>query len=116
MAKEHKESKLSEGEKWRYKGGGSSFVLVQKIEWRKKVAHVTIGDVMTKNGLVDIAHIPIDLKILQKSLIKLAEEQGLKSNDERFMAGYNAWRENQGGVWSIPVVNIVKITCDVVNS
>jgi hypothetical protein len=107
-------SRFAAGQKWAYQtrpGEEGSFVVVLKVERDDKdaIVHIAIEALKLKNpraGKVSerIGHSPISEKALAASVTKrLAENVPLPDFEE----GYASWKAAHGGVFTIPIAEIV---------
>ncbi|HKY62842.1 MAG TPA: hypothetical protein VJR29_05420 [bacterium] len=105
------------GERWKYKappGQEDSRLVVLGAEkdgacgW---IIHISVEGLRLPaprhpDGVVtEIMHFPVSLVSFEQALI--AEDKAAFA-PVAYNKGYEAWRENQGGVWSVPIASLVK--------
>lgn len=116
--------KYSAGQEWKYKtrtGEEKSTLKILKIEeypQTGKVIHISVSGLKMKNpkrseGFAnELSHIPISEEALNKSIIKLHNENG-KMPDSLEMDGYSYWKKEfdkgEAGIFTIPVSEIVSL-------
>lgn len=102
----------AEGQVWEYRtrpGEEESRFRIQRIEGaaRGPVYHITISGVRLGAGIAPlIAHAPVSRETLDASVTRLADRQDLAfpSADP----GIAEWRAARGGVYTIPVAEIIE--------
>lgn len=101
---------LAVGQEWLIKSThpGTAKVIIGRIEpWRDKVAvHVSIVDLPAPQEagalrISQIAHAPFEKSALAASLNKLIAT-GVPPA-ENFDSGYQQWKENKGGIYTVPI-------------
>jgi hypothetical protein len=110
------DAKYSPGQVWNYRtreGEELSTITVLRVESLPKIGvivHVRVEGIRLKNcsggpSPTTIGHAPFTRDALDRSVTKLVE-QGHTLPD--FEEGYNNWREACGGVYTIPVAEMLK--------
>jgi hypothetical protein len=105
------------GQVWRYATRpqeGESLVTICKVEpyGDTKVVHVSLSNLNLKNphtpsGVQDtLPHLPLDEETLRACVTELAQENAPLTDYEE---GYASWKEAQGGVWTVPLAEIVDL-------
>lgn len=97
------------GQEWLIKSihPGTAKVIIGRIEpWRDKVAvHVSIVDLPAPQEgalrISQIAHAPFEKSALAASVDKLIAT-GVPPA-ENFDSGYQQWKENKGGIYTVPI-------------
>ncbi|HEX5033811.1 MAG TPA: hypothetical protein VFW62_04970 [bacterium] len=107
------------GERWKYKappGQEDSRLVVLGAEkdpgigW---IIHISVESLRLPaprhpDGVVtEIMHFPISLVSFEQALI--AEDKARFAPVVFPNEGYETWKENQGGVWSVPVASLVQM-------
>jgi hypothetical protein len=103
--------RYAEGQVWEYttrsQDAGSLFK-IQKIEdggKLGKIYHISIIDiVLSDKTTTELAHAPVSRATLDASVTRLS---GTKHDWPDVEPGIAEWRENKGGVFTIPVAEIV---------
>ena len=114
------EPSLAVGQRWSYEarpGEAESTLVIGRLEQHPslgEVAHISVFGIRVKNpqsadGISKtLGHIPISVTSLRSSLLEFVRSG---SPDENFEQGYAIWSEavedGKGGVFSIPVKNVV---------
>lgn len=120
-------NKYRVGQEWKYKtrtGEEKSTLKILKIEeypQTGKVIHISVSGLKMKNpksseGFAnELSHIPISEEALNKSIIKLHNENG-KMPDSLEMDGYSYWKKEfdkgEAGIFKVPVSEIVGVMED----
>jgi hypothetical protein len=108
---------INEGQIWDYRrlGRSRSFLIIRKIEKNKaeEIVHVSVKNITIGGESWDITHIPIEREILIKSLTKQRKASFVETDDE-FYEAYNTWKSQNGGVWSIPLDQVIQTTVSAV--
>lgn len=112
------DSKFQVGQVWRYTtrpGEEDSTLIIVKVEYDEKIGniiHISINGLKISNPKVEggineeVPHMPISEDALGASVVELIDEGvDLPSFEE----GYNAWRSATGGVFTIPVSEVVEV-------
>ncbi len=117
--------KYSEGQVWSYKtrrGEEESKFIIVKIEKdmrQRKIFHLCIEKVRIKNPRVAggfssyIAHIPVSEKILDEDCLKVVD---IRKNLPDISNNYKEWKDQKGGVFAIPIKQIVQNIEDMINN
>jgi hypothetical protein len=103
------------GQVWRYESRveePNATVTICRIETLgdKSVVHVSLNNLQLKNpqtatGFQDsLPHLPMDEAVLRECVTELIEENAPLPDYEQ---GYTQWKEAQGGVWTLPLAEIV---------
>lgn len=103
------------GQVWRYQNRlqePESTVTICKLETSgdKSVVHVSLSNLQLKNPQTatgfqeEMPHLPMDEATLRACVVELIEENASLPDYE---AGYNQWKEAQGGVWTLPLAEII---------
>lgn len=107
------------GERWKYKappGQEDSRLVVlgaEEIEGIGWVIHISVEGLRipapnVKGGFVtEIMHFPVSLVSFEQALI--AEDKARFAPVVFPNLGYETWKENNGGVWSVPIAGLVKM-------
>lgn len=119
---------LAVGQRWSYEtrpGEEESTLVIGRLEQHPvfgEVAHISIFGLRVKapqrpdGVLPTLGHIPISVESLRSSLVELV---GNGSPDETFEQGYAIWsdvaQDGEGGVFAIPVREIVSYVEDTLN-
>ena len=119
---------LAVGQRWSYEtrpGEEGSTLVIGRLEQHPvfgEVAHISIFGLRVKapqrpdGVLPTLGHIPISVASLRSSLVKLV---GSGSPDETFEQGYAVWsdvaQDGEGGVFSIPVREIISYVEETLN-
>lgn len=109
--------RYAEGQVWEYRtrpGEEESLLLIQRIEAvpalaeRGPVYHVSLVGVRFggPDGPTTLPHLPVSRETLDSSVVRLSESRPAFPNAEE---GIAVWREAQGGVFTIPLAEIVAI-------
>jgi hypothetical protein len=102
-------SQFEPGQVWRYKnrpGEEASRVIIGKIDrWPTSgtIVHVKLTGLQIASG---IPHAPVDEDHLSGSVTDLTSEA---ADLDGFEKGYEVWRAARGGIWAIPLAEIVEI-------
>lgn len=98
---------MKELESWKYKKNEddlNSFLVIHKLE-DNYVAHISVYNILVEGEEMDIGHIPIKIDVLRESLI---EPTGYNyEEDSTFIEGYENWKDEEGGVWDIPIKEVI---------
>ncbi len=106
---------LSVGQVWNYQtrevDQGSTLTICKLEELPKvgTVVHVSLSGLHLKNSRApggytgEVPHAPFTRDAIERSLTTL---QGQGSPPKGFEAGYRAWKEARGGVFSVPVAEV----------
>jgi hypothetical protein len=78
---------------------------IEKNEHGIIVYHASLHNVNIGQGLNEISHLPISESALKKSIRNLVDMK--VSKNEEFDEGFKQWRNAKGGVWDIPIVEII---------
>ena len=109
--------RYAEGQVWEYRtrpGEEESLLLIQRIEAvpafaeRGPVYHVSLVGVRFggPDGPTTLPHLPVSRETLDSSVVRLSERRPDFPNPEE---GIAVWRQAQGGVFTIPLAEIVAI-------
>ncbi|MFN8343259.1 MAG: hypothetical protein U0V64_16480 [Cyclobacteriaceae bacterium] len=108
---------LKEGQTWFFDGDNltvKSYLVVRKIEVNEErsaqVVHVSIKDIRIDGELWDIAHLPLDYKVLVKSLKAQNDISCDQCIVQEFEEAYALWKADNGGVWSIELKDVIRDT------
>jgi len=105
---------FAEGQEWSIKGVPQSTakVIIGRIEsWKDKIAvHVSIVDIpdsqeVGRLHISEIAHVPFEKSALAASVEKLIATGVLPAGN--FDAGYKQWKENKGGIYTVPIAQAI---------
>jgi hypothetical protein len=107
--------KFSVGQEWSIKSSPptTAKVVIDRIEpWRDKIAiHVSIIDIPSSGydriRVTRIDHIPFERSALAASVDELLATGVVPPLN--FEAGYNQWKEANGGIFTIPVAQAIHI-------
>ena len=118
----------SVGQVWSYKtrpGEETSRVIIVKIEPHSKlenIYHLYVEGVKIRNPHIEgglqtsLPHVPVAKQTLDASLVKMAEK---RSRLPDISVGYQAWKQafdsGQGGVFTIPLSEIVQYVEEIVS-
>lgn len=120
------EQKYGIGQAWNYQtreGEEGSYVTIALVEEHEKfgtIYHISIEQVSFRNpnsptGIQSrLPHAPVTSRTLDDSVTTLITDQVNLLPD--ISIGYGQWRDAKGGVFTIPVKDIVKFIEEVVNS
>jgi hypothetical protein len=106
---------LAEGQEWSIKSASptTAKIVIDRIEpWKNQtVVHISIIDIPASssepgtNPVTRIAHIPFEKTALATSVDKLLAT-GI-SSPPNFEIGYKQWKENNGGIYTISVMQVL---------
>jgi len=105
---------LAEGQEWSIKSLSptTAKVVIDRIEpWKNQtVIHISIVDISMSssqpgNPVMRIDHIPFEKTALKASVDKLLSI-GV-APPLNFETGYRQWKENNGGIYTIPVMQVL---------
>jgi hypothetical protein len=106
---------LAEGQEWSIKSASptTAKIVIDRIEpWKNQtVVHISIIDIPASssepgtNPVTRIAHIPFEKTVLATSVDKLLAT-GI-SPPPNFEIGYKQWKENNGGIYTISVMQVL---------
>ena len=109
--------KYEVGQVWTYKtrdGERDSRLYIVKIEKMgpsKEIFHLSVDNLKVKNKRAPsgfqskLPHIPVSAKTLDSSVVKLEKLDPNHMPD--ISAGYNQWKGANGGVFEIPIIEII---------
>ena len=105
------------GQLWKYDCRNSdknSTVIILKVDNKtsKTIYHVFVNNVLINNELTDILHIPLSREAIGNSLLELIEN---KVEIPEFIDSYYQWLSNDGGVWDIPLKEVINLTEKTIN-
>ena len=122
-------AKYSRGQVWSYRARPSeekSRLYIVRVDTNQKldnIYHIFVDNLSLKNphaetGIQDVLpHAPVSGKTLDASVIDLIETRD--TNLPNISEGYKIWREafdkGEGGVFTIPVAEIIQYIEDIVN-
>lgn len=114
------------GQRWRFKARpgeeGATFIIgrLETDQRGDSIAHVSIDGLKLKNKHVaggiasEIGHSPVALEALRASAVELIETG--RAVPASFDEGYQAWRTAGGGVFTMPLAQIVDLIERVINN
>ena len=122
------DSEFKVGQVWNYRTRpteANSTLTICKVEMAGKlgkVIHISLADVKVKSHKnidgfsTNISHLPFTESAVKQSVTQLVKE-GVALPD--YLEGYDLWRNSvesgEGGVWSIPVADVVAATESLLN-
>ena len=108
--------RYAEGQVWSYKhraGEESSLLKIQKIESaaNETVFHISVKGFRLRNPSIVpmLPHAPVSQQTLDASVVSLQPDPG---NFPPVQEGIAQWRKDNGGVFSIPVSQIIQVLDD----
>lgn len=114
---------LAVGQEWSIGSlqGSTAKIVIGRIEpWRDKiVVHVALVDIplppagVAGNRVTEIAHAPFEESALAASLGDLVATAVTLPPD--FESGYRQWKEHQGGIFTVPVSEVIALAQRTVN-
>ena len=119
-------SQYKVGDRWTYKtrhGEESSVLYIVKIERAENsnfIYHIYIDNLKMKNRFMEngfqsnLPHIPVSKKTLNDSVVALVRNDTLNLPD--ISEGYNAWKEADGGVFTITIGKIIEYIEDTLDN
>jgi hypothetical protein len=98
---------LLEGQKWFYESAHHrSYLIIRRIEG-KHVVHITVKNVPVKGESWEISHIPINHERLLCSITSQADFGPEDGNNKEFEEGLLLWKKDNGGVWDLPLKEVI---------
>lgn len=105
------------GQVWHYQARpqeSDSEIVVCKIEplGDKRVVHISVRGLQLRNphtssGVQDsLPHLPLDEETLHACVTELVQENAPLPDYEE---GYDDWKRNQGGVWTVPLSELLTV-------
>ncbi len=107
---------LREGQKWQFEGDlatEKSYLIIRKIEIGEKCSetvHISIRDISIQGELWDIAHLPVALDVVKKSLKSEIPWKSDEDDPREYDEAYQIWKKENGGVWNIDLKEIINLT------
>ena len=86
------------------------FLSIMKIESceASSVVHISVHNLNLEGEKYEISHLPIDMKIIKGCVF---ENFGMnKKTNSAFEEAYELWKTSKGGIWKIPLDQIIELT------
>ncbi|MFA6549953.1 MAG: hypothetical protein WCT36_01190 [Candidatus Gracilibacteria bacterium] len=119
------DSKYKTGEVWNYKtrdGETKSRIYIARIDTIEKygnIYHISVDNLNIKNKHIKsgiqtvLPHIPVSQEALDASVTNLTSNT---QNIPDITEGYNEWKKDSGGVFTISISKIIQYIEDIVNN
>lgn len=114
------QSEFAEGHIWSIKSAvpSTARIVIGRIEpWRGTiVVHISVIDIPPTtagprgNSITKISHMPFEKAALEKSVGSLLSTGALP--DPKFEMGYQHWKDSNGGVYTIPISQVLNLGGD----
>lgn len=99
------------GQCWTYKRGkATSFCKILKIEG--DTVHISVKNTLIKNEYFDIDHLPFSRASFNSSILNLIKKEVVVEDE---LEGVLIWENEKGGIWDIPVYDVIQITINSLN-
>ncbi len=103
-------SPFAVGQEWEFAAGdGVGVLVIGDIEWwldREWIAHVSLIEP------IQVGHLPIATHALRASVTAVRRIDATVGSE--FSEGIESWRTSEGGVWSITLAEILRVTSAIV--